>query len=247
MMLKRKANDVSKVLLFNKPYDVLTQFRPEGDRLTLGDFIDDSSLRVAGRLDRDSEGLLLLTDDGQLNAQLTDPKNKQEKIYWVQVEGIPSESQLEQLRQGVLLKDGITRPARAKILPEPDLWPRQPPIRVRLSIPTCWLEIAIREGRNRQVRRMTAAIGCPTLRLVRVAIGDYRLDGLQPSQSRLIHVSTENNAKPSAAQRKSDVSGRTSGRAVGGVFAASGGEAPSAQKRSRNKRRINLPIAPRGR
>lgn len=231
-----------KVVLFNKPYDVLTQFRPDGDRLTLSDFIKDKSLRVAGRLDRDSEGLLLLTDDGQLNAQLTDPEHKQEKIYWVQVEGIPSESQLEQLRQGVLLNDGMTRPARAKILPEPDLWPRQPPIRIRLSIPTCWLEIAIREGRNRQVRRMTAAIGCPTLRLVRIAIGDYRLDGLQPSQSRLLQVSTQNNTKPSATQRKSGLSGR----AGGGLFATSGAELPSAQKRSRNKRRINLPIAPRG-
>lgn len=235
---------MSKVLLFNKPYDVLTQFRPEGDRPTLSNFIDDSSLRVAGRLDRDSEGLLLLTDDGQLNAQLTDPKNKQEKIYWVQVEGIPSESQLEQLRQGVVLKDGITRPARANILPEPDLWPRQPPIRVRLSIPTCWLEIAIREGRNRQIRRMTAAIGCPTLRLVRVAIGDYRLDGLQPSQSRLLHVA--GNSRPPSTQRGSDSSDRTSGRAAGGVFDTSGDEAPLAENRSLNKRRINLPIAPRG-
>lgn len=224
-----------KVVLFNKPYDVLTQFRPDGDRLTLSDFIHDKSLRVAGRLDRDSEGLLLLTDDGQLNAQLTDPEHKQEKIYWVQVEGVPSEAKLEQLRQGVLLNDGMTRPARVRHLPEPDLWPRQPPIRVRLSIPTCWLEIAIREGRNRQVRRMTAAIGCPTLRLVRVAIGDYRLDGLQPSESRLQHIVT-------TTRHRSE----SSGRASGGLSDVLARETPSSQKRSRSKRRISLPITPRG-
>lgn len=224
-----------KVVLFNKPYDVLTQFRPDGDRLTLSDFIHDKSLRVAGRLDRDSEGLLLLTDDGQLNAQLTDPEHKQEKIYWVQVEGIPIEQQLEQLRQGVLLNDGMTRPARVRHLPEPDLWPRQPPIRVRLSIPTCWLEIAIREGRNRQVRRMTAAIGCPTLRLVRVAIGDYRLDGLQPSESRLQHIVT-------TPRHRSESSGRGS-EGLSDVLAR---KTPSSQKRSRSKRRISLPITPRG-
>ena len=224
-----------KVMLFNKPYDVLTQFRPDGDRLTLSDFIKDKSLRVAGRLDRDSEGLLLLTDDGQLNAQLTDPEHKQEKIYWVQVEGVPSEAKLEQLRQGVLLNDGMTRPARVRHLPEPDLWPRQPPIRVRLSIPTCWLEIAIREGRNRQVRRMTAAIGCPTLRLVRVAIGDYRLDGLQPSESRLQHIVT-------TPRHRSESFGRGSGD-FSDVLAR---KTPSSQKRSRSKRRISLPITPRG-
>lgn len=220
------------VLLFNKPYDVLTQFRPEGDRLTLGDFIHDKSLRVAGRLDRDSEGLLLLTDDGQLNAQLTDPQHKQEKIYWVQVEGIPSEAQLEQLRQGVQLNDGMTRPARAQLLAEPDLWPRHPPIRVRLSIPTTWLEIAIREGRNRQVRRMTAAIGHPTLRLVRVAIGEYRLGTLQPSESLQIEVVARHTTQRDSTRSKSTRSG--------GLLE------DVSQKRSRNKRRINLPIMPRG-
>lgn len=230
-----------KVVLFNKPYDVLTQFRPDGDRLTLSDFIHDKSLRVAGRLDRDSEGLLLLTDDGQLNAQLTDPQHKQEKIYWVQVEGVPTEQQLAQLRQGVLLKDGMTRPARARMLPEPDLWPRQPPIRVRLSIPTCWLEIAIQEGRNRQVRRMTAAIGCPTLRLVRMAIGEYRLDQLQPSESRCIVTAqhpSQSFASPSAASSRAPRVAPTS--------PASDSPAPASRNRSRNKRRINLPIAPRG-
>lgn len=244
---------MSTVVLFNKPYDVLTQFRPEGDRLTLSDFIQDKSLRVAGRLDRDSEGLLLLTDDGQLNAQLTDPKNKQEKIYWVQVEGIPSDAQLEQLQRGVLLKDGMTRPARARRLDEPALWPRQPPIRVRLNIPTCWLEIAIREGRNRQVRRMTAAIGHPTLRLVRVAIGSYQLGDLQPSQSRSVELTTA--ARPT--QRDAVSSGRSGASGAGGSTgttkaAASSRASDSAredspQNRSRNKRRISFPITPRGR
>ena len=220
------------VLLFNKPYDVLTQFRPDGDRATLSDFIHDKQLRVAGRLDRDSEGLLLLTDDGQLNAQLTDPQHKQEKIYWVQVEGLPSDLQLEQLRQGVQLNDGMTRPARAEILAEPNLWPRSPPIRVRLSIPTTWLEIAIREGRNRQVRRMTAAIGCPTLRLVRVAIGEYRLGTLQPSESLQIEVATHHSTQRGLIRSESTASG--------GVLEA------ASRKRSRNKRRISLPIMPRG-
>lgn len=231
------------VLLFNKPYDVLTQFRPEGDRLTLGDFIHDKSLRVAGRLDRDSEGLLLLTDDGQLNAQLTDPKHKQEKIYWVQVEGIPSEAQLEQLRLGVQLNDGLTRPARAQILTEPDLWPRHPPIRIRLSIPTTWLEIAIREGRNRQVRRMTAAIGHPTLRLVRVAIGDYHLGQLQPSESRQIQVATPHSSTHAHPQHRSSAPAES----VTALGAAKGGERIAASRnRSRNKRRMSLPIMPRG-
>lgn len=239
-----------KVVLFNKPYDVLTQFRPDGDRLTLSDFIHDKSLRVAGRLDRDSEGLLLLTDDGQLNAQLTDPQHKQEKIYWVQVEGVPSEAQLEQLRHGVLLKDGMTRPARARLLPEPDLWPRQPPIRVRLSIPTCWLEIAIREGRNRQVRRMTAAIGCPTLRLVRVAIGEYRLDQLKPAESRCIdRITTTQYTQQRKAQglARSTASADDAGTSLGAALAATDGvRNASSRNRSRSKRRISLPITPRG-
>lgn len=236
------------VLLFNKPYDVLTQFRPEGDRLTLGDFIQDKSLRVAGRLDRDSEGLLLLTDDGQLNAQLTNPHHKQEKIYWVQVEGIPSPEHLEQLRQGVLLKDGMTRPARAQVLPEPDLWPRQPPIRTRLSIPTTWLEIAIREGRNRQVRRMTAAIGHPTLRLVRVAIGDYYLGTLQPSESRRLQVAAAHPLTGTTSQRGSKPSeSDNSDDSFDATLTTRRGDCDKASRnRSRNKRRINLPIMPRG-
>ena len=166
------------VLLFNKPYDVLTQFRPEANRLTLSDFIHDKCLRVAGRLDRDSEGLLLLTDDGQLNAQLTDPQHKQEKIYWVQVEGIPSELALSALRQGVMLKDGPTLPAKAELIAAPAVWPREPAVRHRQAIPTAWICLGIREGRNRQIRRMTAAVGFPTLRLIRASIGPYSLDGL---------------------------------------------------------------------
>lgn len=224
------------VVLFNKPYDVLTQFRPDGDRRTLADFIDDKRLRVAGRLDRDSEGLLLLTSDGKLNAYLTDPRYKALKTYWVQVDGDPSEAALEQLRQGVMLKDGLTLPALIRRLePEPELWPRQPPVRFRANIPTTWLEIQIREGRNRQVRRMTAAINHPTLRLVRMAIGPYQLDNLSSGDSRTVSVagSFETNmpSDASAARLTTDSAGtrrRNSG------------------PRSRNNRRTNLPIGPRG-
>ncbi len=174
-----------KVVLFNKPFNVLTQFRPDGDRATLADFIHDPSLRVAGRLDRDSEGLLLLTDDGVLNARITQPAHKQFKTYWVQVDGVPSSTALAALRQGVLLNDGLTLPAEAvQIDTPPDLWPRTPPVRYRAALPTSWLQIRICEGRNRQVRRMTAAVGLPTLRLVRVQVGDYRLGDLQPGAFR---------------------------------------------------------------
>ncbi len=174
---------MSKIVLFNKPFNVLTQFRPDGDRPTLADFIRDPSLRVAGRLDRDSEGLLLLTDDGVLNARITQPRQKQFKTYWVQVDGLPTDAALAALRQGVLLNDGMTLPAHAEqIDAPPNLWPRTPPVRFRALLPTSWLQIRICEGRNRQVRRMTAAVGLPTLRLVRVQIGDYRLGGLQPGE-----------------------------------------------------------------
>jgi len=173
--------NAARLIRFNKPYGVLSQFTPEGRWRGLKDFIALPGVYVAGRLDADSEGLLLLTDDGPLQARIADPRHKMEKTYWVQVEGTPDEAALRALRCGVQLKDGPTRPARARLIPEPPgLWPRVPPVRVRQTIPTAWIELVISEGRNRQVRRMTAAVGLPTLRLIRAAIGPYTLDGLAP-------------------------------------------------------------------
>ena len=178
---------MSRLILFNKPFGVLPQFSDQSanPRPTLSDFVDIPAVYPAGRLDMDSEGLLLLTDDGVLQNRISDPRHKLEKTYLAQVEGLPDQHALAALRAGVMLKDGATRPARARLIEPPELWPRDPPIRQRKSVSDTWIELVLTEGRNRQVRRMTAAVGYPTLRLVRWAVGNWTLDGLAPGKWRL--------------------------------------------------------------
>ncbi len=199
---------MTMLIRFNKPFDVLPQFTDRGTdtpRRTLSDFVDVPDVYPAGRLDRDSEGLMLLTDDGQLQARIADPSHKMAKTYWVQVEGIPTPETLQKLRTGVQLKDGRTRPAQADAMAEPaGLWPRVPPIRVRKSIPDSWIQLTLREGRNRQVRRMTAAVGHPTLRLIRWQIGEWTLDGLDPGKWEQIDIE----ARPSDLLRPPQQKGR---------------------------------------
>lgn len=232
---------MAQIVLFNKPFNVLTQFRSDDERTTLAHFIHDKSLRVAGRLDYDSEGLLLLTDDGIINSTIADPKFKHYKTYWAQVEGCPNESALQQLRQGVTLKDGPTRPAKVKIIEEPEtLWERNPPIRFRASIPTTWLEIQISEGRNRQVRRMTAAIGFPTLRLIRSQIADFSLQNLQPGESKVLKDSDYPDLFSSLLPRSARAF--TSSKSSDDSFL----NKTSDKSRLRNKRRNTLPIGPFG-
>ena len=167
------------IILFNKPFDVLCQFTDEQGRNTLADFIKQKNVYAAGRLDRDSEGLVLLTDDGKLQHKITDPKSKMPKTYWAQVEGQITNDAIRQLQKGLMLKDGLTKTAEVKVISEPEgLWPRLPPIRERKNIPTSWIELSITEGRNRQVRRMTAATGFPTLRLIRYSIGEWSIDNI---------------------------------------------------------------------
>ncbi|CAA7616042.1 rRNA large subunit pseudouridine synthase E [Magnetospirillum sp. UT-4] len=182
---------MARLLLLNKPYDVLCQFSDrDGGRRTLADFVPVPDVYPAGRLDRDSEGLVVLTADGPLIARISQPRSKLPKTYWAQVEGVPTEEALERLRRGVDLNDGRTLPAAARRMAEPDgLWPRDPPVRWRANIPTSWVELVLTEGRNRQVRRMTAAVGFPTLRLIRWAVGEWTLEGLAPGSWREVEIS----------------------------------------------------------
>lgn len=182
------AVNMSQLVLFNKPYGVICQFSPHEKHQSLAEYIAIKNIYPAGRLDHDSEGLLLLTDDGKLQAKIADPKNKMPKTYWVQVDKQITEEAIKQLCKGVILKDGRTKPAQAKIISQPEnLWPRNPPVRFRKNIPTSWIELTIGEGRNRQVRRMTAAVGFPTLRLIRFKIGDWDLSGIEQGEYQLIN------------------------------------------------------------
>ncbi|MEY1661913.1 pseudouridine synthase [Isoalcanivorax beigongshangi] len=192
---------MARIVLLNKPFQVLSQFTDDQGRRTLADLVPVPGVYAAGRLDWDSEGLLLLTDSGSLQARISAPRHRTPKTYWAQVEGIPDAAALARLAAGVTLKDGPTLPATVRLMAPPTLWPRQPPIRTRITVPDSWIEITITEGRNRQVRRMTAAIGHPTLRLVRVRIGDWRLGSLAPGEYRIenIEAPTETPRRPRPA------------------------------------------------
>ncbi len=180
---------MSSLILLNKPFDVLCQFTDSQGRSTLKDYVEQPGVYPAGRLDRDSEGLVILTGDGALNHKITDPEHKMSKTYWVQVEGVPKESTLAQFKRGIELKDGVTRPSRCRLMAAPaGLWPRTPPIRYRKHVPDSWLEITLSEGRNRQVRRMCATAGFPVLRLIRYRIGSWTLDGIPPGQWRRLEL-----------------------------------------------------------
>ena len=199
---------MARIVLLNKPFRVLSRFTDPEGRPTLADLVPIPGVYPAGRLDFDSEGLLVLTDDGALQHRIADPRHKLPKLYWVQVEGAPEEAALDRLRRGVTLADGPTAPAEVERLDAPEVWPRDPPIRARAAIPTAWLAITIREGRNRQVRRMTAAIGHPTLRLIRREVGPWRLDGLSPGSWRLLEAATSGPQSGGQRQPAADRGGR---------------------------------------